>query len=117
MFCTACATLNAVPTARCAVCGARLAPKQIPDAAAIRADPAKIGDLLDVEGRPVRRTAGSLIRRALYFVPLLAVLLATAHVVDGSRVRQRALAASFNRGAKATAEGDYLTALDAFADA
>jgi Tol biopolymer transport system component len=111
MFCTACATLNALPTARCAVCGASLS--QI----AARESDARPVAAPWFGVQAARGSIGRLIRRGLYLVPILGVLLATAHRVDGSRVRQRTLAAAYARGAEAAAVGDYLTALGAYADA
>src|SRR5262249_42797057 len=60
-------------------------------------------------GSPLR----TLLRRSLYLLPILAVLLATTLYVDGARARQRTVAAAYQRAEAAEAAGDYLTAIDA----
>jgi Tol biopolymer transport system component len=57
------------------------------------------------------------LRRGLYLLPILAVLLATTRYVDGARARQRTAAAAYQRAQAAEAAGDYLTAIDAYGEA
>jgi dipeptidyl aminopeptidase/acylaminoacyl peptidase len=58
-----------------------------------------------------------LLRRGLYLLPVLAVLLATTLYLDGARARQRTVAAAYERAEAAEAAGDYLAAIDAYEDA
>lgn len=106
MFCTGCATHNPLATAQCTVCGARLSAG--PE---FRAAPHSIGRLLG------KRTPGTRIRRALYVIPILVVLLASAQFVDGSRSRRQAAAVAYHRAEAAVAAGDYLEAIDAYTNA
>src|SRR4051812_10858904 len=100
MFCTACATFNAVATARCTTCGARLTAE--PTAADHTARPVPSAPRsrhgLGTADRLIReRPLRTVLRRGLYLLPILAILLATTLYVDGARARQRAVAAAYDR--------------------
>lgn len=111
MFCTTCATLNPLSTVQCSACGARLSPGSD--------DAGPTPTALTASNRSLASgpSRGSVLRRALYLIPILVVLVATAQLVDGSRSRQRAAAAAYDRAEAARAAGDYLEAIDAYADA
>jgi Tol biopolymer transport system component len=114
MFCTTCATLNAVSTVHCSTCGARLLAGDTGTegtAGRVSRTRGRGGSL--VFGRPLR----TVLRRGLYLLPVLAVVLATTLYVDGTRARQRTVAAAYERGEAAEAAGDYLAAIDAYEDA
>jgi Tol biopolymer transport system component len=114
MFCTTCASPNPLATAQCTVCGAQLSSGPTPT----RTTRSKPRGSTNLRTDRVReRTPGARIRRALYLIPILIVLVATAQIVDGSRSRQRAAAAAYHRAEAAVAAGDYLEAIDAYADA
>src|SRR4051794_27377552 len=98
MFCTACATLNPLATVHCAICGARLStgtdvsPRAIdPIQSTSRTRDDSGGPDPHFRGRPLR----TMTRRALYLLPVLAVLIASTHFVDGARARQRMLTAAY----------------------
>lgn len=114
MFCTTCATLNPVTTAHCTNCGARLLTGDVDgERSAARRSRTPSGRLHGgpmVDGRPLR----TLLRRGLYLLPIVAVLLAASFYVDGVRARQRTVAAAYQRGQTAEAAGNYLEAIDAY---
>ncbi|HEY7035544.1 MAG TPA: hypothetical protein VH482_29660 [Thermomicrobiales bacterium] len=117
MFCTSCATFTAAATARCPTCGAPLAADPTAtDGAAGRVPPTtRSRDGLSTTERSSReRPRRRLLRRCLYLLPILAVLLATTLYVDGTRARQRTVAAAYQRAEAAEAAGDYLAAIDAY---
>src|SRR5262249_31995253 len=104
MFRTACATSNAVAGARCPRWGARLSPETtVKDETARRVRQSSRSSLGTSErssrGSPLR----TLLRRSLYLLPILAVLLATTLYVDGARARQRTVAAAYQRAEAAAA--------------
>ncbi len=114
MFCTTCANLNPLATAECSVCGARLSTESAPTPPAT----AKSRGAARTSSPGVRqRVPSSGLRRALYLIPILIVLVATAQFVDGSRSRRLAAAAAYDRAEAAVAAGEYLEAIDAYADA
>lgn len=114
MFCTTCANPNPLATAQCSVCGAQLSP----GTAEPTFTPSRPRAATNISNPRARRRAPSAkIRRSLYLIPILIVLVATAQFVDGSRSRQRAAAAAYHRAEAAVAAGDYLEAIDAYADA
>ncbi|MEA2596222.1 MAG: TolB protein [Thermomicrobiales bacterium] len=120
MFCTACATHNTISSVHCATCGTRLsagadtargAIQRVQPTSRTREDSTAADP--GFRGRPLR----TLTRRVLYLLPVLAVLVATTQFVDGARARQRMLTAAYGRAQAAEAAGDYLEAIDAYADA
>lgn len=120
MFCTTCASPNPISANECAVCGARI-PRGPSLAGRNRLtvrDAIRTAPSLTVVGVAGGSWASrAMLRRALYVLPVLAVLVATSQFVDGALARQRALSAAYNRGASAEAAGEYLVAIDAFTDA
>lgn len=121
MFCTTCASPNARTATECTCCGARMKPFFAAPAQEMAIGRSRSSILFGRAFSTANHRQGMgtrlLSRVALVILPVVAVLIASTQLVESALARQKALSAAYHRGSVAEASGDYVEAINAYAEA